>query len=322
MTVLSIIIPVYNVEDYLFRCLNSIVNQSDERVQIILVDDGSTDNSISSIKSLLSKHSNIQLYSQKNSGLSSARNYGLSKANGQYVYFVDSDDYIADGVMFKILDRLQSSNDKCFAFNHTNTEKMQRNGLKNKRNSGFYFVNIIDYLKKHPNPITNVWKTIVLRELLIKHNIMFRNGVLCEDIEFLSKILMVTEKVVKSDMVLYVYNNQRPSSIMNMLSVKRITDTANNIKITKELISSISDSVKRKAFNKLLFIEWCVNLSFYSKLSNSDKEKVNIQDCFSGDNEVFIFRLYNILKRLITVKGLAKLFFFYKVFRKWVRSFI
>lgn len=90
----SIIIPVYNVEDYIENCLNSLINQTYENIEIICVDDGSTDLSGDKIKSIKNSDNRIKYYYQSNQGVSSARNKGLSYANGEYVIFVDADDYL------------------------------------------------------------------------------------------------------------------------------------------------------------------------------------------------------------------------------------
>ena len=91
---ISIIIPVYNAENVLQRCVNSLVSQTYTPVEIILVDDGSADSSLSICEELAKNHSNIKVISQENSGAASARNAGLSEANGEYIMFVDSDDWV------------------------------------------------------------------------------------------------------------------------------------------------------------------------------------------------------------------------------------
>ena len=91
----SIIVPVYNVERHLNKCLDSLVNQTLKNIEIIIVNDGSLDNSQLIINEYSNKYKNIRTFIKKNGGLSDARNYGLKKAKGEYVLFVDSDDYIA-----------------------------------------------------------------------------------------------------------------------------------------------------------------------------------------------------------------------------------
>jgi glycosyltransferase involved in cell wall biosynthesis len=90
----SIIVPVYNVEEYLKRCIESLIEQTYKNIEIILVDDGSTDNCSAMCDSLAKKDKRIKAFHKNNGGLSDARNFGLRKAKGEYILFVDSDDYI------------------------------------------------------------------------------------------------------------------------------------------------------------------------------------------------------------------------------------
>ena len=92
---ISVIIPVYNVEKYLSRCLNSVITQTYQNIEIILINDGSTDDSLKIAQKFQKNDARIKLYSQKNQGLSGARNAGLKRATGDYITFIDSDDYVA-----------------------------------------------------------------------------------------------------------------------------------------------------------------------------------------------------------------------------------
>ena len=94
MPKVSVIVPVYNVEEYLERCLDSLVNQTLKDIEIIIVNDGSTDGSKEIIQKYLNKYKNIVYLEKENGGLSSARNYGIPYAKGEYIGFVDSDDYV------------------------------------------------------------------------------------------------------------------------------------------------------------------------------------------------------------------------------------
>ena len=106
----SIIIPVYNVEKYIVECLESVVNQTYENLEIILVNDGSTDNSKEICLEYAQRDQRIKLYSKENGGLSSARNYGLSKVTGNYVFFLDSDDYLVTDTIENLLNMLINTN--------------------------------------------------------------------------------------------------------------------------------------------------------------------------------------------------------------------
>lgn len=101
---ISIIVPVYNVEKYIAQCLDSLINQSYSNIEIICVNDGSPDNSAEIIKEYVSKDSRVNLFSKENGGLSSARNFGLSKAKGEFIMFVDSDDWIDTNMISKMFE--------------------------------------------------------------------------------------------------------------------------------------------------------------------------------------------------------------------------
>ena len=107
---ISVIVPVYNVEKYLGKCIDSIINQTYRNIEIILVDDGSTDSSGEICDSYARQHKNVTTYHQTNGGLSSARNYGIERARGEYIGFVDSDDYIEPNMYEVLLQLLQSNN--------------------------------------------------------------------------------------------------------------------------------------------------------------------------------------------------------------------
>ncbi len=305
MMVLSIIIPVYNVENYIIRCVESITEYADERIQIIIIDDGSRDDSIDKILPICEANAYIEIYHKINGGLSSARNFGLDKAKGKYIHFVDSDDFIIGENLPQIIDKLENSIEPFFVFRHmTISEYNIANG--NNNNKGKYVkVSRVDYIKHSRNPITNVWKTIVSKKLITEHELIFREGVLCEDIEWITKILLYVDHIVWSDLLLYIYNNERTDSIMKVLSAKRVDDTAKNIQVTKSIVDNISSDEERKLFKKLLFIEWCMNLVFYSMLEKSQKTHVHFNDCFVGEKEVTIIKIYVALRKILSLSAIS-----------------
>ena len=107
---ISIIVPVYNVEKYLKKCVDSIVNQTYKNLEIILVDDGATDNSGKICDELVELDNRIKVYHKKNGGLSDARNYGVERATGDYIGFVDSDDYIDAEMYEKLYEAIKKEN--------------------------------------------------------------------------------------------------------------------------------------------------------------------------------------------------------------------
>ena len=99
MDKISVIVSVYNVEKYVKKCLDSILNQTYENIEIIIVNDGATDNSENICKEFVENENRAKLYTKENGGLSSARNHGMRFVTGKYVLFIDSDDYIAEGMV-------------------------------------------------------------------------------------------------------------------------------------------------------------------------------------------------------------------------------
>ena len=110
MIKVSVIVPVYNVEKYLEKCLDSLVNQTLKEIEIIIVNDGSPDNSHKIIDKYTKKYKNIKAYLKENGGLSDARNYGLKKASGEYIAFLDSDDFVKEDMYQKMYEKAKSGN--------------------------------------------------------------------------------------------------------------------------------------------------------------------------------------------------------------------
>ncbi|BES66416.1 hypothetical protein SANA_28550 [Gottschalkiaceae bacterium SANA] len=317
---LSIIVPVYNIKDYIFRCIKSMVDQMDDRVQIIIVDDGSKDAGIETILDLCRGYENIEIYQKENGGLSSARNYGIEKAVGKYVYFVDGDDFLVDGVLSDLVEHLMRSQEACYAFKHVTQDEMDKVSLKENKAVSLSVISTKDYLKNYRNPITNVWKMIIRRQLIMEEKLFFRPGVLCEDVEWMTKLFLKVEEIAWIDRFVYVYDNTRSDSIMNVLSTKRIVDLDQNIYQTKHVVDEIEDIEKRVILKKLLFIEWCMNLSFYSRLSVGNKSAAKIQDCFSKDEDHYLFKAFGLAKGIFGLNFLANCLYALKRMRKQTRQ--
>ena len=107
----SVVIPVYNTEKYVREAVESIMNQTLRELEIIIINDGSTDNSLQVVEELAAADSRIQVYSQANQGGSVARNAGIARAYGKYIYFMDSDDYLDPGLFFKIIPIMEKGYD-------------------------------------------------------------------------------------------------------------------------------------------------------------------------------------------------------------------
>lgn len=152
--IISIIIPMYNVENYIAICLNSIVQNDLKNVEVIIVNDGSTDNSRTIAERYQAKYSQIRIFDKENAGVSSARNYGLMKSKGDWVWFIDSDDAINQGSLRYIKEEISDRNNKfdILVFKY----------LKFKRNSDVSKINDI----KIPNEAKAISKFQAMKSLL------------------------------------------------------------------------------------------------------------------------------------------------------------
>ncbi len=204
----SIIVPVYNVEEYLEKCLNTLVNQTLKDIEIIIVNDGTKDNSQKIIDKFSRKYKKIKAYKKANGGQSSARNYGLKKATGDYIGFIDSDDYVTYDMFEKMYDKAISKNFDVVVcdFEEVYNDKIIR-GYSNIQNDIFTKENVKKIMTNiYPSP----WNKIYKKELL--DNFWFKEGVWFEDVEFLYRLLpnITSIGVVHEPFCKYV---QRPRSI-------------------------------------------------------------------------------------------------------------
>jgi glycosyltransferase involved in cell wall biosynthesis len=247
----SIIIPIYNVELYLKECLDSAIKQTLQEIEIIAVNDGSTDNS-TSILDLYKSTPRVTIINQTNQGLSAARNTGLRHAKGQYIFFLDSDDYIEPdtckilynkAIQYKsplvICDLLLFwSNKKTRPYNHLNLDE-------NKIYSPYDLYSLLLTGKLGCQVVNKLYK----KEILDKYQCFFEEGKYYEDMVFTFSIMSHYSQIVFVNKPLYIYR-MRDTSIVYTPSEKKINDLIqncircidiikNNIKYTKQLESFI-----------------------------------------------------------------------------------
>lgn len=206
MPKVSIIVPVYNVEEYLERCLDSLVNQTLKDIEIIIVNDGSTDGSKEIIQKYLNKYKNIVYLEKENGGLSSARNYGIPYAKGEYIGFVDSDDYVEITMYEKMYNKaVEEKSDmvECdFIWEYPNKKIEDIGKIYSGKKEAIVEARVV------------AWNKIIKKDIIEKTKITFPEGLRYEDIEFFYKIVPYLDKIsfVKETLVHYI---QRESSIAN-----------------------------------------------------------------------------------------------------------
>lgn len=225
---LSIIVPIYNVEDYLEECLKSLYNIKNIKLEIILVNDGSKDNSFK----IMEKFKEIYpektvLINKENGGLSSARNAGMKAAVGEYISFIDSDDFIDVDEFEKFFKEGQKDkldvmvgNMRYYTPEKTGDSLFRSDVVKNSGivNGIDFFWNLFQKPKCFREEVVD---DIYKREFLVKNNIWFNENIVHEDSEFTPLVYLKAEKIKYIDRAFYFYR-QRTGSIMNKVSEKSI----------------------------------------------------------------------------------------------------
>ncbi len=213
MPKISIIVPVYNVEKYIDKCLKSLTQQTLQDIEIIIVNDGSLDKSIDIIKKYVKQNpTKIKYYEKKNGGLSSARNYGLEYATGEYIAFLDSDDYVETNMyeeMYILAKKENADMVECdFLWEWEYGKK-----IFDKRRE----YKIKEEMMKKPRVVA--WNKIYKREILNKYKIRFPEGLIYEDMEFFYKLLPHINKMSYLNKY-FVHYTQREDSITNRQTEK------------------------------------------------------------------------------------------------------
>lgn len=227
--ILSIIIPVYNVEKYIRKCLTSIIEQSKnikDLIEVVIINDGSTDLSLEIINEFRTENF-VHIVSQKNQGLSIARNTGLSIAKGTHIWFVDSDDCIASHAIEKILQVISQEDFEILGLDiikvkETNNQKAKESVFTNKKFYKYY-----NHYKSGTFFEGKIHQGIVQRYIfnhnfLNKHNILFMKGIYHEDMEFMVKCMLYAQNIICKPIIAYEYLIRESGSIMSTLNIKSI----------------------------------------------------------------------------------------------------
>lgn len=222
----SIIIPVYKVEQYLPKCVDSVLAQTFSDCEIILVDDGSPDNCPKICDEYAEKDNRIKVIHKQNGGLSDARNAGINSATGKYVLFLDSDDYLySNTVLQEISESIKKSDfpDICYLPNEywSSNPKSINSKYKDETISIKKFLNrVIKNYYLH----TAGTQFILKLDYLKKYNLQFKKGILHEDELWFAQILLNANEVHICPCVFYFYVDNRSGSIMNAVKEKNVSD--------------------------------------------------------------------------------------------------
>ena len=276
MPFVSVIIPVYKVEKYLPQCIDSVINQKIDSIEIILVDDGSPDNCPKICDEYASKHNFIKVIHKSNGGLSSARNAGIRAATGQYIIFMDSDDWWNPDVDVNSILEYVNNQPETEMFLFSSLDYVEGEGLY-KRTEHEQLSNIRTDTAEHyysdllanGNLEVSAATKIIKREFLIENNLFFKEGIVCEDSEWILRLLRVLKSVYIINKSLYICRNGRDGSITNTVKEKNLIDMLNIIVSSIDYYSNYenSSSVMKYEFCYCAYLWFCaLGLCYSSKI--------------------------------------------------------
>ena len=242
MIEISIVIPMYNVAIYIERCLRSCFCQDldKNKYEILIINDGSTDNSLQIANSIIKDYSNARIISQDNAGLSAARNTGIDNAKGRFLFFLDSDDWIAKNCLSKIVDKCNALDLdvlRICAANMIGDKAVRRNSYN--ENEVFRGVDVLKRGVVYCAPFS-----IFRRSFLNQYSLRFYTGIYHEDNEFTPRAYYFANRVSSlNDIFYYVYQN--PESITRKPNPKKAFDIITVMESLREFSMSLEDEEKR-----------------------------------------------------------------------------
>lgn len=277
---ISVIVPVYNVEKYLEKCIKSIINQTYHNLEIILVNDGSKDNSGKICDFWEEKDPRIKVIHKENGGLSDARNTGMKIAKGEYIGFVDSDDYINSNfyeILMMNINRYKADISTCSIRKFSEEEVLDESLSLNEKVYTFITEEALSDLIDENILNQTVWNKLYKREVI--NNIYFEFGKIHEDVFWTYQVFGNAKKVVFVNQELYYYL-QRLGSIMNSKFSKARIDAleakANRVKyMEKNFPSLVLKAKKNEFFFNLYLYQWMLRTD---DIQEGDKCKQLLQE--------------------------------------------
>lgn len=235
----SVIIPCYNVEQYIEKCINSLIQTEVFDYEIIAINDGSTDGTLNLLTQLGSRYSQLKVISVENNGVSQARNLGIDQAQGEYILFVDADDWLEKDYVTQLYNICCSENLDLLMFNYVeyyNNGKTKKNMVFNKNKQLNSLEAVRELLVNHNTPA--IWNKMIRREILIKNRIKFIPDIkIGEDLLYSTHVLLNCQKIKQINDACYYYY-MRENSATHHVSEKVLT--------VKNAVQRVQDLLENK----------------------------------------------------------------------------
>ncbi|WP_347548512.1 glycosyltransferase [Pseudalkalibacillus hwajinpoensis] len=319
----SIIVPVYNVETYLRECVDSILSQNFSGYELILVNDGSTDSSGSICEEYASSYSNkVNVVHKENGGLSDARNFGIDRASGEYIIFVDSDDYITENSLNIIHEKLSETNNtdilitRLMQIYPDGSEKYMDKDMPTSILNNSSKDAIIEWNYNSSQTIWPATRYIIKKSVIEKNNLAFKKGYLHEDVDWTMKLFLYAEKFQCLKHYWYVHRMERVGSITTKPNVKRVLDVIELVSLNINNPSyNLLNNSSQKVMNSRLVTSLYSSISKYNVFNKEDKQK--IEDALKKNSNILKYaskpkhKLLFMVTRVIGIKfGLGLIRFF------------
>lgn len=322
---ISIIVPIYNVEKYIDRCLDSLVNQTLKEIEIIIVNDKTPDNSMEICEKYAEKDHRIKIYNKdENEGLGYTRNYGINKANGEFIAFVDSDDYVDKDFYEKLYNKaIETNTDICFGEFKTYNSKNEndittikipfKNDVENTKD---ILYNMILRNQNERNLLTgyinaSVWQAIYTKSIINENNILFisERKYLAEDVIFNFEYLMQSKKAsfVRGAYYYYCFNE-------SSLTHTYIQNRMEKVKVQKNKLIELA-----KKYGELEFFLKAIMSKFLADTRKTIKQEINCNESRKEKIEN-IKRIVNDTDLRMALKNKMKDNFFYEILDFFIKT--
>lgn len=301
---LSIIVPLYNVEKYIRKCLDSLLNQNFENYEIIVVNDGSTDNSDSIIRKYYVNNVKIKYFTKENGGLSSARNFGLSKASGEYIMFVDSDDYVDENLLLEMYEKLSKSSKTQVLRINKRVLNSDMQAISEDKVKELYELNgeqAFLFIRRQHIILETAWTYIIKKSYWDSYNFSFAEGYLHEDLGLIPDVIIHAKFVSfvnTHNKYNYIYRENSITSDVSVTNLfKRMNDVMLFYRQKKEINYSFSDRKCQLEYYQY-YAESCLG-RWYSLPEPIRKQNLNIVKSLGCLNDIKLNSIKNFVKLII-----------------------
>lgn len=295
---ISVIVPVYNVENYIRECVDSILKVEMNLIEILLIDDGSTDSSGSICDWYADRYDRVMVFHQENQGLSAARNKGIKESRGRFLLFVDSDDYIKADALLEILKIIRRnpcvdifflSGKKIYPDGRWKLldEKFKKERIENcNRNEVFQY---LSELKKYPG---SACTKLINKRLVIQHELWFEEGKTCEDLLWCLRVFLNAEKFGVIDRDYYYYRQQRENSITQHYDENKLICILDVIKDGCILAKNKNNKMIKSAVYSFMAYEYVIALLVYCYGKKDIPKEVRSRyiNCFKNYRFLLLYR--------------------------------